>query len=77
MADENSPPLPPTVRPTPPRGRRPGRGTRRLVRVAWTFFFLGLGFFLAYPLLVKSSFLFLFGTSPGVEEVENRKVEEG
>jgi penicillin-binding protein 1A len=77
MADENS--LPPSARPAagPTRpGRRPGRGTRRLVRVAWTTFFLGLGLFMAYPLLVKSNFLFLFGKSPGLEELENPKVEQ-
>ncbi|MVN78765.1 penicillin-binding protein [Hymenobacter sp. HMF4947] len=80
MADENTLPVPPNsraeARPTPPSGRRPGRGTRRLVRVAWVSFFIGVGLFLAYPLLVKSNFLFLFGKSPGLDELENPKVEQ-
>ncbi|MGI4872731.1 MAG: transglycosylase domain-containing protein [Janthinobacterium lividum] len=76
MADEN-PPLPSASRPASlPLGRRPGRGTRRLVRVAWTTFFIGLGFFLLYPLLIKSNFLYLFGKSPSLEELENPKVEQ-
>ncbi|MGI4820636.1 MAG: penicillin-binding protein 1A [Janthinobacterium lividum] len=80
MAEENTPPFPASshasARPTPPSGRRPGRGTRRLVRVTWALFFIITGLFLAYPLLVKSNFLFLFGKSPGLEELENPKVEQ-
>jgi penicillin-binding protein 1A len=78
MADETTPPASPSsATPAPARqGRRPGRGTRRLVRVAWTVFFIGVGVVLAYPLLVKSNFLFLFGKSPGLEELENPKVEQ-
>ena len=81
MAEENTPPAAPNATParpaaTAPRLRRPGRGTRRLVRIAWTVFFIGAGFFLAYPLLVRSNFLFLFGKSPSLEELENPKVEQ-
>ena len=82
MADENLPPAAsdaPSARPATaarPNRKRPGRGTRRLVRVAWTLFFVGVGFFLAYPLLVRSNFLFLFGKSPSLEELENPKVEQ-
>jgi penicillin-binding protein 1A len=79
MADETIPPAAPDSSSTrPPQGRlkRPGRGTRRLVRVAWTLFIIGVGFFLAYPLLVRSNFLFLFGKSPSLEELENPKVEQ-
>ncbi|MDO7884127.1 transglycosylase domain-containing protein [Hymenobacter cheonanensis] len=80
MADEKTPPATPSSSPARPAGaaphKRPGRGTRRLVRVAWTLFFVGVGFFLAYPLLVRSNFLFLFGKSPGLEELENPKVEQ-
>ncbi|RYY09373.1 MAG: penicillin-binding protein, partial [Cytophagaceae bacterium] len=78
MADEPTPPTSPSsATPAPARrGRRPGRGTRRLVRVAWTVFFLVVGVVLAYPLLVKNNFLFLFGKSPSLEELENPKVEQ-
>jgi penicillin-binding protein 1A len=80
MADENLPPVSAPLRPSAPSaprgGRRPGRGTRRLVRIAWTLFFIGAGLFLAYPLLVKNNFLFLFGKSPSLEELENPKVEQ-
>jgi len=80
MADENLPPAVPASTPVRPVAaasrKRPGRGTRRLVRVAWTLFFIGIGFFLAYPLLVRSNFLFLFGKSPSLEELENPKVEQ-
>jgi penicillin-binding protein 1A len=78
MADETTPPSPnrlSAAAPTRP-GVRPGRGTRRLVRVVWTLFFLGVSLFLAYPLLIKSNFLFLFGKSPSLEELENPKVEQ-
>ncbi|MDJ0365533.1 transglycosylase domain-containing protein [Hymenobacter sp. H14-R3] len=79
MADEKLPlaaPNSPPGRPGAAARKRPGRGTRRLVRVAWTLFFIGIGFFLAYPLLVRSNFLFLFGKSPSLEELENPKVEQ-
>jgi penicillin-binding protein 1A len=80
MADEKTPPATPNSSPARPAAaasrKRPGRGTRRLVRVAWTLFFIGVGFFLAYPLLVRSNFLFLFGKSPSLEELENPKVEQ-
>ena len=82
MAEENLPPAASDstpARPTAasrPSQKRPGRGTRRLVRSAWTFFFIGVGFFLVYPLLVRSNFLFLFGKSPSLEELENPKVEQ-
>jgi penicillin-binding protein 1A len=79
MADETNLPAAsdstPT-RPTQAHAKRPGRGTRRLVRVAWTLFFLSVGFFLAYPMLVRTNFLFLFGKSPSLEELENPKVEQ-
>ncbi|WP_460585350.1 transglycosylase domain-containing protein [Hymenobacter arcticus] len=79
MADEKLPPAASDSTPARPNAtnrKRPGRGTRRLVRVAWTLFFIGVGFFLAYPLLVRSNFLFLFGKSPSLEELENPKVEQ-
>ncbi|TYZ06808.1 penicillin-binding protein [Hymenobacter lutimineralis] len=37
---------------------------------------VGLGVFLLYPILVSINFLFLFGKSPSLEELENPKVEQ-
>ncbi|QJX49145.1 penicillin-binding protein [Hymenobacter taeanensis] len=37
---------------------------------------VGLGIFLLYPILVSMNFLFLFGKSPSLEELENPKVEQ-
>ena len=77
MAAENNPPVPPSTPASPSARRiRPGRGTRRVVRLAWTGFGLLVAFFLLYPLLVKTNFLFLFGKSPSLEELENPKVEQ-
>ncbi|TGE10628.1 penicillin-binding protein [Hymenobacter fodinae] len=42
----------------------------------WGFFVVGLGIFLLYPILVSMNFLFLFGKSPSLEELENPKVEQ-
>ncbi|WP_223284377.1 transglycosylase domain-containing protein [Hymenobacter qilianensis] len=39
-------------------------------------FIIGLGVFLLYPILVSTNFMFLFGKSPGLEELENPKVEK-
>ena len=55
-----------------PRRRWP----RRLVRWAWVGFGLLVVFFLVYPLLVSSNFMFLFGKSPGLGDLENPKVEQ-
>ncbi|AII52844.1 hypothetical protein N008_12765 [Hymenobacter sp. APR13] len=39
-------------------------------------FVVGVGFFLLYPILVSMNFLFLFGKSPSLEELEDPKVEQ-
>ncbi|SNR41887.1 penicillin-binding protein 1A [Hymenobacter mucosus] len=39
-------------------------------------FVVGVGVFLLYPILVSMNFLFLFGKSPSLEELENPKVEQ-
>ena len=44
--------------------------------MAWGAFIVGLGIFLLYPILVSTNFMFLFGKSPGLEELENPKVEK-
>ena len=58
------------------RGRRPGRGARRVVRGAWVLAGLLLVLVLLYPVLVRNNFLYLFGKSPGLEELENPRVEQ-
>ncbi|MBC6990627.1 penicillin-binding protein [Hymenobacter sp. BT491] len=42
----------------------------------WGVFAIGVGIFLLYPILVGTNFLFLFGKSPGLDELENPKVEQ-
>lgn len=44
--------------------------------MAWGAFIMGLGVFLLYPILVSTNFMFLFGKSPGLDELENPKVEK-
>ncbi|OON69029.1 transglycosylase [Hymenobacter sp. CRA2] len=44
--------------------------------MAWAVFAVAAGFFLLLPILVASNFLFLFGKSPSLEELENPKVEQ-
>jgi|GEM_PF-144459 len=70
------PAAPASARPSATKQPRPGRGTRRVVRLAWTVFGISAVFFLLYPTLVRSNFLYLFGKSPGLEELENPKVEQ-
>ncbi|UYZ63190.1 transglycosylase domain-containing protein [Hymenobacter weizhouensis] len=47
-----------------------------LSRTLWGLFVVGVGIFLLYPILVSMNFLFLFGKSPSLEELENPKVEQ-
>jgi penicillin-binding protein 1A len=68
-----SAPKPPKTNPTP-RPRRPW--SNLLARLAWVFFVLGVGSFLIYPILVSMNFMFLFGKSPSLEELEDPKVEQ-
>ncbi|WP_262386069.1 transglycosylase domain-containing protein [Hymenobacter sp. BT491] len=57
-----------------PRPRR--RWPNILTRAMWGVFAIGVGIFLLYPILVGTNFLFLFGKSPGLDELENPKVEQ-
>ncbi|KAA9338375.1 penicillin-binding protein [Hymenobacter busanensis] len=60
--------------PKPSRVQRPW--PNRLSRVLWAAFAAAAGFFFLLPILVSTNFLFLFGKSPGLEELENPKVEQ-
>ncbi|WP_245327444.1 transglycosylase domain-containing protein [Hymenobacter fodinae] len=68
----SAPDSPNTTAPTPPTRKWPNI----LSRTMWGFFVVGLGIFLLYPILVSMNFLFLFGKSPSLEELENPKVEQ-
>jgi penicillin-binding protein 1A len=68
----SAPDSPTPVSPTQPVRRWPNI----LSRTLWGFFVVGLGVFLLYPILVSMNFLFLFGKSPSLEELENPKVEQ-
>ncbi len=57
-----------------PRFRRPW--SNRVARAIWALFVLGVGVFLLYPILVSMNFMFLFGKSPSLEELEDPKVEQ-
>ncbi|TGE19322.1 transglycosylase domain-containing protein [Hymenobacter elongatus] len=56
--------------------RPPRRWPNIVARTVWGLFVIGVGVFLLYPILVKSNFLFLFGKSPSLEEMESPKVEQ-
>ena len=72
MADSK----PPTPTPVSPAKPAPRRWPRRLVRWAWVGFGFGLIFFLLYPFLVSTNFMFLFGKSPSLADLEDPKVEQ-
>ncbi|WP_236705205.1 transglycosylase domain-containing protein, partial [Hymenobacter sp. AT01-02] len=56
---------------------RPARNWPNILsRTFWGMFVVGVGVFLLYPILVSMNFLFLFGKSPSLEELENPKVEQ-
>ncbi|AYA38668.1 penicillin-binding protein [Hymenobacter oligotrophus] len=61
---------------TPPKPRPKRSWPNRLSRIAWAAFAAAAGFFLLLPILVASNFLFLFGKSPSLEELEDPKVEQ-
>nr|WP_241502205.1 transglycosylase domain-containing protein [Hymenobacter glacialis] len=60
-------------------GPKPTATRRRwLLRVtswAWVLFGLVVILFLVYPVLVSTNFMFLFGKSPSLADLENPKVE--
>ncbi len=73
MADLN-PPVSAAAGPktNPPRRR----WSLRASSWAWVVFGLLLIFFLVYPALVSMNFMFLFGKSPSLSDLENPKVEQ-
>ena len=71
----SSPPTPPPSFPLPPALPR-RRWPRRLVQWAWVLFGVAVVLFLVYPVLVSTNFLFLFGKSPSLAELEYPKVEQ-
>ena len=74
MADLNPPFSAAAAGPTPNASRR--RWPLRLASWAWVLFGLVLIVFLVYPVLVGSNFMFLFGKSPSLADLENPKVEQ-
>ncbi|WP_460614045.1 transglycosylase domain-containing protein [Hymenobacter seoulensis] len=54
----------------------PRRWPNILSRTLWGIFVIGAGTFLLYPILVSMNFMFLFGKSPSLEELENPRVEQ-
>ena len=76
MADLTPPTSPRSTGAAGPRLRAPHRGLRRLVRTAWALFGIVVVVFLVYPFLVSTNFMFLFGKSPSLAELENPKVEQ-
>ncbi|WP_235184078.1 transglycosylase domain-containing protein [Hymenobacter sp. IS2118] len=73
MADFKPPlsALPTGSKPTAPRRRWP----LRVTHFAWIMFGLVVILFLVYPVLVSTNFMFLFGKSPSLSDLENPKVE--
>ncbi|MCC2546928.1 penicillin-binding protein [Hymenobacter sp. BT175] len=66
----------PDQTPTTPESRPRRRWPNILTRSIWGIFVVGLGLFLLYPILVSTNFLFLFGKSPSLEDLENPRVEQ-
>ncbi len=73
MADSR-PPVPRSSAGAKPKAL-PHRWPRRLGSAAWVLFGLVLILFLVYPVLVSTNFLFLFGKSPSLSDLENPRVE--
>ena len=65
-------PSPAGSKPIAPRRHWP----LRLASWAWVLFGLVLILFLVYPVLVSTNFMFLFGKSPSLADLENPKVEQ-
>ena len=74
MADLN--PSPPASSSGPKKTRPGRRWPVRLASWAWVLFGLVVILFLVYPFLVSTNFLFLFGKSPSLSDLENPKVEQ-
>lgn len=69
--------MPTTVVPAPPSavpaGPRPGRGSRRWIRLIWLGFFLVVGAVVFFGWAVSANFMSLFGPLPSLERLENPK----
>ncbi|HEX8426366.1 transglycosylase domain-containing protein [Hymenobacter sp.] len=74
MADLKPPISAPSTGAKPQAPRR--RWPLRVSRWAWVLFGLVIIFFLVYPFLVSTNFMFLFGKSPSLSDLENPKVEQ-
>ncbi len=74
MADLKTPASTPAPGSKPTKSRR--RWPVRLASWAWVLFGLVVILFLVYPFLVSTNFLFLFGKSPSLSDLENPKVEQ-
>ena len=74
MADLKTTPSAPSSGSKPKASRR--RWPLRLASWAWVLFGLVIILFLVYPVLVRSNFMFLFGKSPSLADLENPKVEQ-
>ena len=73
MADLKTPPPAPAPGSSSKKTRR--RWPVRLASWAWVLFGLVVILFLVYPFLVSTNFLFLFGKSPSLADLENPRVE--
>ena len=74
MADLETSPSAPAPGSKPNKSRR--RWPVRLASWAWVLFGFVVILFLVYPFLVSTNFLFLFGKSPSLSDLENPKVEQ-
>ncbi|SFQ74505.1 transglycosylase domain-containing protein [Hymenobacter arizonensis] len=74
MADLKPPLSSPSTGSKPKAPRR--RWPLRVTSLAWVLFGLVVILFLVYPFLVSTNFMFLFGKSPSLAELENPKVEQ-
>lgn len=66
-----SPPVDPPVAPASSSAPRPGRGSRRWIRLIWTSFGILVGTVIFYVWAVSVNFLYLFGPLPSLERLEN------
>src|SRR6476646_1971290 len=62
---------PPPAADSPSTGPRPGRGSRRWIRLIWTGFAIVVGVVLFFGWAVAVNFLYLFGPLPSLERLEN------
>lgn len=56
--------------------KQPSKLSTKLIRSIWTAFGLGLASAILYIFLVQTNFLFLFGTMPGTDKLENPRSDQ-